>query len=80
MKYRFHKIKTVQELLEAIGRKDIPNTKVKITQPVIDEATGEYLADLEIEIPDEYPLSPADERKLESLMAGLGFKLKEKLG
>jgi len=78
VKYRFKRVETAEDILEAIGRKDIPSTKVVIRRPSVDEATGEYLADLEIEFPNEYYLTDADEAKLKSLMASMGFKFKEK--
>jgi len=78
-KYRFRKTETIEDILEAIGRTDIPSTKVVLRKTVVDEETGEYLADMEIEIPDEYALSTTDEEKLEAWMAGHRLKLKEKL-
>jgi len=68
-KYRFRTIKTVEDILRAIGREDIPSARVTLRiGSIVDEETGELLADLELEIPDEYPLSEADEKKLEALM------------
>ncbi|MHA1286477.1 MAG: hypothetical protein ACTSPB_03620 [Candidatus Thorarchaeota archaeon] len=78
VKFRFKKIETVEDILEAIGRKDIPSNKVVIRRPAIDEETGETVADVEIEFPDEYLLAETDVQKLEVLMIGHGLKLKEK--
>jgi len=77
MRYRFTEI-TVEDILELIGRTDIPSNKVTIKRPSMDEETGEYF-DIEIEISGEYSLSSSDEAKLESLMASMGLKLKEKI-
>jgi len=74
MKYRFNEIKMVEDILKTIGREDIPSNQVVIQSPAIDEATGEYLADFEIEFPDEYVLTSTDEDKLETLMLRKGFK------
>ena len=62
MKYQFNKINTVEDILKAIGRTDIPSTDVVLSQPAIDEA-GEYLAELEIDF-GTHTLSPTDEEKL----------------
>jgi len=71
VKYRFKRIETVEDILEAIGRKDIPSTKVVLRRTI---------NDLEIEIPDEYALSPIDEEKLKTLIATcFGMKFKEKI-
>jgi len=70
VKYRFRRINTVEDLLEAIGRKDIPSTKVVIRIPGED-------SDIEIDF-GEYELTASDEKKLIDLMAGMGMKLKEK--
>ncbi|MHC1610728.1 MAG: hypothetical protein ACXQTW_03865 [Candidatus Methanospirareceae archaeon] len=78
MKFRFKRIETVEDILEAIGRTDIPSSRVTMKRSVIDEKTGEVIADLEIEIPDEFSLSDTDEQKLVDLMQTLGMKLKEK--
>jgi hypothetical protein len=67
MKYRFKRIETVEDLLEEIGRKDIPSTKVSIRRPAVDEATGKYVADVEIDF-GEYELTASDEGKLMDLM------------
>jgi len=79
MKYRFKEIETAEDILEAIGRTDIPSNRVSVKRPSIDEETGEYLADFEIEFPDDYPLSSSDEAKLKSLMATMALKFKEKI-
>ena len=78
MRYRFKKIETAEEILKEIGRTDIPPNKVIIRRPAIDEETGEVIADIEIEILDEYPLSSTDEKNLIDLMLSQGLKLKEK--
>jgi len=79
VKYRFNEVKGVEDILQAMGRQDIPSMSVVIRRPSIDEETGEYLADLELEIPDEFPLSSTDEGKLSSLMAQMGLRFKEKV-
>lgn len=78
MRYRFKKIETAEEILKEIGRTDIPSNKVIIRRPATDEETGEVIADIEIEFPDEYTLSSTDEQKLINLMLSQGMKLKEK--
>ena len=72
MKYQFNKIGTVEDILKAIGRTDIPSTNVVLRQPAIDEETGEYLAELEIDF-GRHTLSPTDEKKLESCLASQGL-------
>ena len=72
MKYQFSKINTVEDILKAIGRTDIPSTDVVLRQPAIDEETGEYLAELEIDF-GRHTLSPTDEKKLESCLASQGL-------
>ena len=62
MKYQFNQINTVEDILKAIGRTDIPSTDVVLSQPAVSE-TGEYLADLEIDF-GTHTLSPTDEEKL----------------
>lgn len=42
MKYQLNKISTVEDILKAIGRTDIPSTDVVLSQPAVDEETGEY--------------------------------------
>ena len=71
MKYHFSKISTVEDILKAIGRTDIPSTDVVLSRPAIDE-TGEYLAELEIDF-GTHTLSPIDEKKLESCLASQGL-------
>jgi len=78
MKLRFKRIETVEDILEAIGKTDIPANRVIVKRPVVDEETGEVLADFEIEIPDELALSDAEEQALVNLMKALGYTLKEK--
>ena len=72
MKYQFNKISTVEDILKAIGRTDIPSTDVVLSQPAVDEETGEYLAELEIDF-GKHTLSPTDEKKLESCLASQGL-------
>ena len=72
MKYQFNKISTVEEILKAIGRTDIPSTDVALRQPAIDEETSEYLAELEIDF-GTHILSPTDEKRLESCLASQGL-------
>ena len=72
MKYQFSKINTVEDILEAIGRTDIPSTDVVLSQPAIDEKTGEYLAELEIDF-GSHTLSPIDEGMLKSCLASQGL-------
>ena len=72
MKYQFSKINTVEDILKAIGRTDIPSTDVVLSQPAVDEETGEYLAELEIDF-GTHTLSPIDEQKLESYLASQGL-------
>ena len=67
MKYQFSKINTVEDILKAIGRTDIPSTDVVLSQPAIDEKTGEYLADLEIDF-GTHTLSSVDEVKLKMIL------------
>ena len=72
MKYQFSEISTVEDILKAIGRTDIPSTDVVLSQPVIDEKTGEYLANLEIDFGIHTP-SPIDVEKLKSCLASQGL-------
>ena len=72
MKYQFNQINTVEDILKAIGRTDIPSTNVVLRQPAIDEETGEYLAELEIDF-GTHTLSLIDEVKLESCLASQGL-------
>ena len=71
MKYQFNQINTVEDILKAIGRTDIPSIDVVLSQPAVDE-TGEYLAELEIDF-GKHTLSPLDEKKLESCLASQGL-------
>ena len=72
MKYQFNQINTIEDILKAIGRTDIPSTDVVLSQPAVDEKTGEYLAELEIDF-GTHTLSPTDEKKLESCLASQGL-------
>ena len=72
MKYLFNQINTVEDILKAIGRTDIPSTDVVLRQPAVDEETGEYLAELEIDF-GTHTLSPIDKNKLESCLASQGL-------
>jgi len=77
-KYRFERIKTVEDILEAIGRTDIPSTDVRISIPATDPVTGEHIADFEIDF-GVHELTPTDEVELKGLMRTLGYKLKERV-
>ena len=69
MRYRFTRFRTAEELLEAIGRTDIPSVEVSITR-VGDE--------LEIDF-GKHTLTPKDEDKLKAVLSAMGYgKLKEK--
>ena len=72
MKYQFNQINTIEDILKAIGRTDIPSTDVVLRQPAVDKETAEYLADLEIDF-GTHTLSPIDEEKLESRLASQGL-------
>ena len=72
MKYQFNQINTVEDILKAIGRTDIPSTDVVLRQPAIDKETGEYLAELELDF-GTHTLSAIDARKLESCLASQGL-------
>ena len=72
MKYQFNKISTVEDILKAIGRADIPSTEVSIERPAIDEETGEYLADLGIDF-GKNTLSTAEETKLKVVVREVGY-------
>ena len=72
MKYQFNQISTVEDILKAIGRADIPSTDVVLRQPAVDEETGEYLAELEIDF-GTHTLSPTDEGRLKSCLASQGL-------
>ena len=75
MKYQFSKISTVEDILKAIGRTDIPSTDVVLRQPAVDKETAEYLAELEIDF-GTHTLSLTDEKKLESCLASQGLMRK----
>ena len=78
MKYRFNRLRTVEELLEAIGRKDIPSKDVTMRGPAVDEETGEFLSDIEIDF-GKHALSSKEEGKLKSVLKEMGYaKFKEK--
>ena len=72
MKYQFNQINTIEDILKAIGRTDIPSTDVVLSQPAVDEKTGEYLAELEIDF-GRHTLSPIDVGKLKSCLASQGL-------
>ena len=72
MRYQFNQINTVEDILKAIGRTDIPSTDVVLRQPAVDEETGEYLAKLEIDF-GTHTLSLIDEGKLKSCLASQGL-------
>ena len=72
MKYQFNQINTVEDILKAIGRTDIPSTDVVLSQPAIDEETGEHLAELEIDF-GSHTLSPTAETRLKSCLASQGL-------
>ena len=71
MKYQFNQISTVEDILKAISRTDIPSTDVVLSQPAISE-TGEYLAEFEIDF-GTHTLSLTDEVKLGSCLASQGL-------
>ena len=73
MRYRFNKVQTVAEILEAIGSK-VPSTEVTICRPAVDDE-GNYVADMEIDF-GKHALSVQDERKLEELMNVQGLRLR----
>ena len=72
MKYHFNQISTVEDILKAIGRTDIPSTDVVLRQPAVDEETGEVLAELELDF-GIHTLSPVDVEKLKSYLASKGL-------
>jgi len=78
MRYRFNRVKTVEDILKAIGREDIPSKDVRIIVPSINPETGEYLADFEIDF-GPHELTSVAEAKLKGLMRGLGYVFKEKV-
>jgi len=63
-RYRFSKIETVEDLLEAIGRRDIPSTEVSLTR------SGD---EIEIDF-GRHNLTLTDENKLKVNLKGMGFK------
>lgn len=77
-RYLFKKIESVNEILEAIGRTDIPVNKIIVRRPCIDEQTGEILGDIEIEFADDVQLSPSEEEKLIRFFNSQGLCLKAK--
>ena len=72
MRYLFKRATTIEDILRALGRTDIPTTSVVIRQPAVDMATGEHLADIEIDFVD-YTLPVPDKAKLETLMQQRGY-------
>jgi len=62
-KYKFSKIETVEDLLEAIGRRDIPSTEVSLTK------SGD---DIELDF-GKHNLAPGDENKLRIALKEMGF-------
>jgi len=62
-RYRFSKIETVEDLLEAIGRRDIPSTEVSLTR------SGD---EIEIDF-GRHNLTLTDENKLKVNLKGMGF-------
>ena len=62
-KYKFSKIETVEDLLEAMGRKDIPSTEVSLTR------SGN---EIEIDF-GRHNLTLVDEEKLKVALKGMGF-------
>ena len=62
-KYKFSKIETVEDLLEAIGRRDIPSTEVSLTR------SGD---EIEIDF-GRHNLTLTDENKLKVNLKGMGF-------
>ena len=62
-KYRFSRIETVEDLLEAIGRRDIPSTEVSLTR------SGD---EIEIDF-GRHNLTLTDEEKLKVSLKEMGF-------
>ena len=62
-KYKYSKVGTVEDLLEAIGRTDIPSTEVSLTR------SGDKT---EIDF-GKHNLTLADEEKLKVSLKGMGF-------
>ena len=71
MRYRYEEeIKTCEELLKAIGREDIPSSKVSIERG-IDPETGRKF--IEIIIPDIHPLLPVQAAQIAELAKRMGY-------
>lgn len=69
MRYRFTSFRTVEDLLEAIGRGDIPSPEVSMTR-VGDQVEIDF---------GEHALNPGDEEKLKSVLSAMGYgKLRAK--
>ena len=62
-KYKFSKVGTVEDLLEAIGRRDIPSTEVSLTK------SGDGI---EIDF-GKHNLTLTDENKLKVTLKEMGF-------
>ena len=62
-KYKFSKIETVEDLLKAIGRTDIPSTEVSLTR------SGD---EIEIDF-GKHNLTLTDKDKLKVTLKGMGF-------
>ena len=62
-KYKSSKFETVEDLLEAIGRTDIPSTEVSLTR------SGD---EIEIDF-GRHNLTLTDENKLKVALKGMGF-------
>jgi len=62
-KYKFSKIETVEDLLKAIGRTDIPSTEVSLTR------SGD---EIELDF-GKHNLTSLDENKLKVTLKEMGF-------
>ena len=62
-KYKFSKIETVEDLLQAIGRTDIPSTEVSLTK------SGD---EIELDF-GRHNLTLSDENKLKVTLKEMGF-------
>ena len=62
-KYEFSKVETVEDLLKAIGRTDIPSTEVSLTR------SGD---EIELDF-GKHNLTLTDEEKLKVSLKGMGF-------
>ena len=62
-KYKFSKVETVEDLLGAIGRRDIPSTEVSLTR------SGD---EIEIDF-GRHNLTLSDENKLKVALKEMGF-------